>query len=145
MKKSIIESFEKRVFKNTPNLPEFRPGDTIRVHYKIQDGSDSGKERTQLFEGVVIRYKKGTADSTFTVRKIGAGGVGVERVFPAYSPNLSKVEVKAYGAVRRSRLFYLRDLSGKAARIRNKFGFADDSASTQQNDSEETKKPIVNS
>lgn len=122
MKNSIISAFEKKKFAEDPNLPVFRPGDTIRVHYKIQEGGDQGKFRVQPFEGVVIRYKKGTVDSTFTVRKIGANGVGVERVFPVYSPNIQKIDVLASGIVRRSRLFYLRSLSGKAARIKSRYG-----------------------
>ena len=75
----------------------------------------------QVFEGVVIRKKRGTAESSFTVRKISAGGIGVERVFPQYSNNIDKIDVLAKGIVRRSRLYYLRNLSGKAARIRSKF------------------------
>ncbi|SME89531.1 50S ribosomal protein L19 [Pseudobacteriovorax antillogorgiicola] len=120
MKNSIISAFEKKKFDNEPNLPTFRSGDTIKVHYKIKEGS-SDKFRVQAFEGVVIRYKKGGVESSFTVRKIGANGVGVERVFPVYSPNIDKIEVLASGIVRRSRLFYLRNLSGKAARIKSRY------------------------
>lgn len=119
MKNSIIDSFEKRVFNKVKKHPDFRPGDTVRVHYKIPEGAD--KFRIQHYEGVVLRKKKGTVDSTFTVRKIGAGGVGVERVFPLYSPFLDKIDIVASGVVRRARLYYLRDLTGKAARIRSKF------------------------
>jgi len=122
MKQPIIAAFENRVFNERKELPSFRPGDTLKVEYKIQEGADKTKFRLQNFEGVCIRFKKGTADSSFTVRKIGANGIGVERVFPAYSPYISNIEVKARGIVRRSRLFYLRDLAGKAARIRNRFG-----------------------
>jgi large subunit ribosomal protein L19 len=121
MKSPLITIFEKRIFKDVKKHPSFRPGDTIRVHYKIQEGADAAKFRTQLYEGVVTRFRKGTADSTFTVRKMSAGGVGVERVFPLYSPMIDKVEVVAQGEVRRSRLYYLRDLSGKAARIRSRY------------------------
>jgi large subunit ribosomal protein L19 len=122
MKNSVIEGFEKRNFK-PKKLPEFRPGDTVRVSYKIQEGAgDKAKSRIQDFEGVVIRKKKGTVEGSFTVRKIGAGGVGVERVFPFYGPNLDKVKVLSSGIVRRSRLFYLRELSGKSARIKSLFG-----------------------
>lgn len=102
-------------------MPKFRPGDTVRVQYKIVEGADKDKFRIQSFEGVVIRFKKGTIDSSFTVRKIGANGIGVERTFPVYSPNVSKVDLLASGIVRRSRLFYLRDLTGKAARIKSRF------------------------
>ena len=121
MKTPLITLFENRVFKDVKKHPEFRSGDTVRIHYKIQEGADTGKFRIQLFEGVVTRFRKGTADSTFTVRKISAGGVGVERVFPLYSPFVDKVERIAVGRVRRARLYYLRDLSGKAARIRSLF------------------------
>lgn len=121
MKNSVISAFEKKKFDKEPNLPEFRPGDTVKVHYKIQEGADQSKFRIQPFEGVVIRFKKGGVESTFTVRKIGANGVGVERVFPVYSPNITKVDVLASGIVRRSRLFYLRNLSGKAARIKSRY------------------------
>lgn len=121
MKNSIISAFEKKKFEKGHNLPEFRPGDTVKVHYKIQEGSDKSKFRIQPFEGVVIRYKKGGVASSFTVRKMGANGVGVERVFPAYSSNIEKLEVLASGIVRRSRLFYLRELTGKAARIKSRY------------------------
>jgi large subunit ribosomal protein L19 len=122
MKNKLITDFENRVFAARKNLPNFRSGDTIRVNYKIQEGADKTKFRVQPFEGVVIKVKRGTADGSFTVRKIGANGVGVERVFPIYSPFVDGVDVIASGIVRRSRLFYLRDLAGKAARIKSKFG-----------------------
>ena len=121
MKNSIISAFEKKKFGEQPNLPDFRPGDTVKVHYRIQEGADKSKFRVQPFEGVVIRYKKGGVESTFTVRKMGANGVGVERVFPVYSSNIQKLEVLASGIVRRSRLFYLRNLTGKAARIKSRY------------------------
>ena len=120
MKNKLITDFENRVFASRKNLPNFRSGDTIRVHYKIQEGADKTKFRIQPFEGVVIKVKRGTADGSFTVRKIGANGVGVERVFPIYSPFVDGVDVIASGIVRRSRLFYLRDLAGKAARIKER-------------------------
>ncbi len=121
MKNAIIANFEKKKFSETPALPEFRPGDTVRVHYKLQEGADASKFRIQQYEGVVIAYKKGGPESSFTVRKIGANSIGVERVFPAYSSQIAKLEVVASGIVRRSRLYYLRDLTGKAARIRSRF------------------------
>ena len=96
------------------DLPDFRAGDTIRVHVKIVEGE---KERIQPFEGVVIRKKKGGIRSAFTVRKISCG-IGVERVFPLHSPRLDRIDVISRGKVRRARLFYLRSLKGKAARIR---------------------------
>ncbi len=98
-----------------PNpLPEFKAGDTVRVHYKIREG---GKERTQLFEGVVIKRHNGGLRSTFTVRKMSSG-IGVERVFPVHSPMIGRLEVKSRGRVRQARLYYLRQRRGKAARIR---------------------------
>ncbi len=93
--------------------PEFRPGDTVRVHVRIREGD---KERIQAFEGVVIKRKRAASATTFTVRKMSYG-VGVERIFPLHSPMIAKIEVKSRGKVRRSRLFYLRELTGKAARI----------------------------
>lgn len=98
------------------DLPEFRSGDTVRVHVRIREGD---KTRIQIFEGVVIRRKRGGVHSTFTVRKMSYG-VGVERIFPLHSPVIEKLEVKARGKVRRSRLFYLRELRGKAARIKER-------------------------
>ena len=97
-------------------LPDFRPGDTLRVHVRIREGD---KERVQVFEGVVIVRKRAGIGSTFTVRKVSYG-VGVERIFPVHSPMLAKVEVKSRGRVRRSRLFYLRGRTGKAARIKDR-------------------------
>jgi large subunit ribosomal protein L19 len=105
MKNLIINMFEKRVFKDAKPLPEFRSGDTVRVHYKIQEGADSSKFRIQTYEGIVTRFRRGTAGSSFTVRKISAGGIGVERVFPSMSPLIDKVEIIAQGLVRRSRLY----------------------------------------
>jgi large subunit ribosomal protein L19 len=98
------------------DLPPFRSGDTVRVHVKIREGD---KERTQIFEGVVIRRRRGGSSASFTVRKISYG-VGVERIFPVCSPNVQKVEIKSRGHVRRSRLYYLRELEGKKARLRTK-------------------------
>jgi large subunit ribosomal protein L19 len=98
------------------DLPPFRTGDTVRVHVKIREGE---KERIQVFEGVVIRRKQGGHSATFTVRKLSYG-VGVERVFPTESPTVTKLEIKQRGHVRRSRLYYLRELRGKKARLRSK-------------------------
>jgi large subunit ribosomal protein L19 len=102
------------------DLPEFRPGDTVRVHVRIKEGD---KERIQVFEGVVIARKRGGSHATFTVRKISYG-VGVERIFPLHAPTVAKIEVKTRGRVRRSRLLYLRERAGKAARIRDRFQLA---------------------
>ena len=98
------------------DLPAFRAGDTVRVHVKIKEGE---KERIQIFEGVVIQRRGGGHSASFTVRKISSG-VGVERIFPMESPNVTKVEIKSRGHVRRAKLFYLRELSGKKARLRAK-------------------------
>ena len=97
------------------DLPDFRVGDTVRVHVKIVEGE---KERIQPFEGVVIRKRKGGIRSSFTVRKISYG-IGVERIFPLHSPRVDRVDVIGRGKVRRAKLFYLRGLKGKAARIRS--------------------------
>jgi len=96
------------------DIPQFKPGDTVKVHVRIREGD---KERIQVFQGVVIRKRKGKINSTFTVRKISYG-IGVERIFPLHSPMIDKVEMVSRGRVRRSRLYYLRKLRGKAARIR---------------------------
>jgi large subunit ribosomal protein L19 len=95
--------------------PDFRVGDTVRVHYKIVEGD---KDRIQVFQGVVIKKHRAGLRSSFTVRKVSFN-VGVERMFMLHSPRLDKVEISSRGVVRRSRLFYLRDLSGKAARVRD--------------------------
>jgi large subunit ribosomal protein L19 len=96
------------------DLQDFRVGDTVKVHVKIVEGE---KERVQPFEGVVIRKKRGGIRSTFTVRKISYG-IGVERIFPLHSPRIDRIDVISRGKVRRAKLFYLRYLKGKAARIR---------------------------
>ena len=98
-----------------PNIPEFSSGDTIRVSAKVVEGE---RERTQDFEGVVIRMRKGGISSNFTVRRIASSGVGVERTFLLYSPRVEKVEVKRRGKVRRKALYYLRGRTGRAARIK---------------------------
>ena len=98
------------------DIPAFRSGDTVKVHLRIVEGE---KERVQIFQGNVIRIKRGTTDATFTVRKI-SDGVGVERIFPLHSPFIERVELVSEGRVRRSRLYYLRDRKGKAARIKPK-------------------------
>ena len=98
------------------DLPPFRAGDTVRVHVKIREGE---KQRIQIFEGVVIVRRGGGPGATFTVRKVSSG-VGVERIFPIESPSVAKVEIKSRGHVRRSRLYYLRELVGKKARLRSK-------------------------
>lgn len=99
------------------NIPEFKSGDTVNVHYRVREGD---KERIQQFQGVVISRKGTGPNQTFMVRKISAGNIGVERIFPLYSPFVAKIEVKKEGAVRRSKLYYLRELQGKSARIKEK-------------------------
>ena len=100
--------------KQAKALPTFRVGDTVRVHYRITEGD---KQRIQVFQGVVIRQSGGGLGRTFAVRKVSAG-VGVERIFPAASPNIDKLEIVSSGRVRRARLYYLRELQGKKARLR---------------------------
>ncbi len=98
------------------DLPDFFPGDTGKVHVRIREGE---KERIQIFQGVVISKRKGTTNASFIVRKVSYG-VGVERVFPTHSPSISKIEVVTHGRVRRSKIYYLRNLRGKAARIKER-------------------------
>jgi large subunit ribosomal protein L19 len=109
---NTLSAVEKREMR--ADLPTFRIGDTIRVHVKIKEGD---KERVQVFEGIVIARKNGDLRSTFTVRKTSFGQ-GVERIFPLHSPVIEKIEVTRKGRVRRAKLYYLRDLRGKAAKIR---------------------------
>ena len=97
-------------------FPSFKAGDTVSVHYKIREGN---KERIQIYQGVVIQRNSAGVSETFTVRKI-SNGIGVERIFPVNSPNIDKVEVNSHGKVRRAKLYYLRALTGKAARIKSK-------------------------
>ncbi len=123
------------------DLPPFRAGDTVRVHVRIREGE---KERIQVFEGVVLRRRGGGRSATFTVRKVSYG-VGVERIFPVESPIVTKVEIRRRGHVRRARLYYLRALKGKKARLRSKIrdlsalvapsdapGTADDAAALEE-------------
>lgn len=108
----IIREITKSQLKN--DVPAFRPGDTVKVHVKVREGQ---RERIQVFEGIVIKRHGGGVSETFTVRKISYG-VGVERTFPLNSPNIDKIEVVRHGKVRRAKLYYLRKLTGKAARIK---------------------------
>jgi len=105
----LVENYKKS------DLPEFKTGDTIAVHVIIKEGN---KERIQVFQGIVIQRRGSGATETVTVRKISAGEIGVERIFPIHSPTISKIEVIKRGKVRRARIFYLRKLKGKAARIK---------------------------
>ncbi len=108
---NLIDKIEAEQLK--PQVPELRPGDTVRVHVKVVEGE---KERIQVFEGMVIRRTRGANRATFTVRKVSYG-VGVERTFPLHTPRIDKIQVMSHGQVRRARLYYLRELFGKAARI----------------------------
>ena len=111
---NIIETLEKEQLRS--DIPEFAPGDTVRVHAKIVEGS---RERIQMFEGVVIGRQGTGVRETFTVRRISYG-IGVERMFPVHSPRSEKIDVLRKGIVRRAKLYYLRNLTGKAARIKEK-------------------------
>ncbi len=110
----LIQSLEQEQMKT--DLPDFRPGDTVRVHFKVIEG---GRERIQVFEGTVIRRRGGGLGETFTVRRVSYG-VGVERTFPLHSPRIGRIEVVRQGRVRRARLYYLRELRGKATRIQER-------------------------
>ncbi|NBB76326.1 MAG: 50S ribosomal protein L19 [Bacteroidetes bacterium] len=110
------------------DLPDFKAGDTVNVHYRVREGD---KERIQQYQGIVINERGDGSNKTFIVRKM-SGNIGVERIFPLYSPFIAKIEVKKRGRVRRSKLFYLRDRRGKAARIREK--------DAQQNNGNDKKK-----
>ena len=98
------------------DVPDFRPGDNVKVHVRLKEGE---KERIQIFEGLVIARKHGGIAETFTVRKMSSG-IGVERVFPLHAPSVAKIEVSRRGRVRRAKLYYIRDLRGKAARIKER-------------------------
>ena len=112
MKERLLEVVEKEFIRE--DIPVFKAGDTIKVHYRVIEGN---KERIQMFEGVVIRVNGGGVAKTFTIRKMSSG-IGVERIIPMYTPKIAKIEVLKVGKVRRSRLYYLRELRGKAARIK---------------------------
>ena len=114
MQDKRLQLVESRSFRK--DVPSFQAGDTVRVHWKIKEGD---KERTQPFEGVVLRRSEGGVRASFTVRKVSYG-VGVERIFPLHSPRFEKIDVVTEGQVRRARLYYLRELQGKAARIDHK-------------------------
>ncbi|MFA5536093.1 MAG: 50S ribosomal protein L19 [Bacillota bacterium] len=110
----IVQALGREQMKD--DIPEFRPGDTVRVHVKVVEGT---RERIQVFEGVVIRRRGSGLQETFTVRRMSYG-VGVERIFPVHSPRVDKIEVVRKGKVRRAKLYYLRDRVGKAARIKER-------------------------
>jgi large subunit ribosomal protein L19 len=122
----LIRNLVQKKFKKAP-MANFRTGDTVQVHVRIVEGE---KTRVQIFEGIVIREKGGGLDSMFTVRKI-SNGIGVERTFPYYSSSIEKVEVTSRGSTRRSKLYYLRNLEGKAARIDSELEFVGVDAAPQ--------------
>ncbi|MCS7088068.1 MAG: 50S ribosomal protein L19 [Thermoflexales bacterium] len=111
---NLVESLEKSLQPN-PKIPELRPGDTVRVHQKIIEG---GRERIQVFQGTVIRLRKGGANASFTVRRIASNNIGVERTYLLHSPRIERVEVLRRAKVRRAQLYYFRNLRGKAARLK---------------------------
>ena len=113
---SVIRKIEERGLRK--DLPTFRPGDTVRLQIKVVEGE---KERLQSFEGVVIKINRGGSRATFTVRKVSYG-IGVERIFPVHSPRIEKIQVLTHGKVRRAKLYYLRELAGKAARLESTAG-----------------------
>lgn len=110
----VLRHLESKQLKE--KIPDFAPGDTVKVHVLVREGD---KERSQIFQGVVIRRRGSGTNETFTVRKI-SGGIGVERIFPLHSPHISEISIVRRGKVRRSKLYYLRALKGKSARIREK-------------------------
>ena len=114
----LIESLNRQLERNS-NIPELSPGDSVKVYVRIVEGE---RERVQAFQGTVIRVRGSGASTTFTVRRVGAHGIGVERTFLLHSPRVDRVEVLRRAHVRRARLYYLRDRKGKAARLREKRG-----------------------
>ncbi len=133
----VIQMLEAEQMQATKKIPDFAPGDTVAVQVKVKEGD---RVRLQLFEGVVIAKRNRGFNSSFTVRKI-SHGVGVERVFQAYSPAIENVEVKRRGDVRRAKLYYMRGLSGKAARIKEKLSMnnriVDEETSANENSAQE--------
>jgi len=114
----LIQSLNQQLERNV-NVPDVRAGDAVRVHYRIVEGD---RERVQVFQGTVLRVRGGGAGANFTVRRVAAHGIGVERTFPLYSPNLEKVEIVRRAKVRRGRLYFLRERRGKSARLKEKRG-----------------------
>lgn len=133
----LIRKFElQERGKYADKIPDFKPGDTVRVYYRIKDERKADKERLQPFEGVVIAIKHGGNRTTFTVRKISYG-VGVERIFPLYSPHIAKIEVVRRGKVRRAKLYYLRQRIGKAAKVKEeRFAAAKEKAAAARKEKE---------
>ncbi len=111
---NLVESLERQLEPN-PNIPALRPGDTVKVHVRIVEGT---RERVQVFQGTIIRLRKGGVNANFTVRRIAAHGIGVERTFLLHSPRIEKVEIVRRAKVRRAQLYFLRERRGKAARLK---------------------------
>lgn len=130
-----IAQIEKGYLKE--DIPEFKSGDTLKVHVRIKEGD---KERIQVFQGTVIGRRGGGTGATFTVRKISSG-IGVERVFPLHSPNVDKIELIRSGRVRRAKLNYLRNLTGKSARIKEQLSDSDKSKRNAKNEQVKAEKP----
>ncbi len=122
----LIQTAVKNLHSKTPKYPDFNVGDTIKVHVRVKEGD---KTRIQVFEGVVIRRRNGGASASFTVRKVSYG-VGVERIFPVYSPVVDKITLVSQGEVRRAKLYYLRALSGRASRIKSEHVYETEGAGT---------------
>jgi large subunit ribosomal protein L19 len=120
---NAMEQFEKEYMKKGKSIPEFEVGDTVKVHHKIVE---AGKERTQVYQGIVIRIKGGGINTTFTVRKVSFS-IGVEKIFMLHSPRVDKVEIVRHSKVRRAKLYYLRDLSGKSSRLKERIVAKEDS------------------
>jgi len=127
----LIKKAEKAVSAKRASMPEFTVGDIVKVHVKVKEGE---KTRIQVFEGLVIRQKRGGNNSCFTVRKVSYG-IGVERIFPFNSPTLEKVQLVSRGEVRRAKLYYLRDLQGRAARLKSDLVFGAETEGAPSNDS----------
>ncbi|HET9014794.1 MAG TPA: 50S ribosomal protein L19 [Thermomicrobiaceae bacterium] len=111
----VIRSLEQEYFRD--DIPDFGPGDTVRVHVKVVEGT---RERVQPFEGLVISRRGGGINENFTVRRIASHGIGVERTFPLHAPRIDRIEILRHGKVRRAKLYYLRGLTGRAARIKER-------------------------
>lgn len=114
---NLVQSLERQMAKPNPNVPEIQTGDIVKVHVRIVEGD---RERVQVFQGTVIRLRGGGSGTNFTVRRVASHGIGVERTFLLYSPRIEKVEVMRHSKVRRAQLYFLRERSGKAARLKEK-------------------------
>jgi large subunit ribosomal protein L19 len=125
---NLVESLEKSLKANA-NIPALQPGDTVRVHQRIVEGD---KERVQVFQGTVIRLRRGGANANFTVRRIASNNVGVERTYLLHSPRIEKVEVVRHAKVRRAQLYYFRALKGKSARLKEKMKVAAPAAKAEK-------------